>query len=201
MQPQPHPVAAVPTAPPRPPPHSPLASWPTASVAKMASADASDGLRRRGAAGSVPSALAAAALAAAVDGNGSATSCEPPKTSSAALTVDAEPLPWPLRFPASTARRFGENPFIRRDRPPCLRQYIKVWLSAGVLPWQAILVWVMEFMVCQWRSERRLGDCWLLVVFFYTGHIGAHSPACAIVSAAGVPSVSAHADMFLCGRG
>ncbi|OSX75927.1 hypothetical protein BU14_0216s0018 [Porphyra umbilicalis] len=103
----------------------------------MASADVSDGLRRRGAAASVPPLVAARAA----DGNGSAATCLAPGASSETpAVVDSGPLPWPLQFPASTARRFGENPFIRRDRPPCLRQYIKFVFGVFVAPIRIFLV-------------------------------------------------------------
>jgi len=106
----------------------------------MASGGVSDGIRRRGAAASVSPLVAARAA----DGNGSAATCLASDASSETpAVVDSEPLPWPLQFPASTARRFGENPFIRRDRPPCLRQYIKVQWStviAGQLLFSGLLL-------------------------------------------------------------
>lgn len=119
------------------------------------------GLRRRGSpaadgtappAAAVPAAAAAAAPApaesagsaaavTAADGNAQAAACAVPPLEAPA----AAKLPGPLRFPPATARRFGENPFIRRDRPPCLRQYLKFAAGVVIAP---IRLFLVAFTLC-----------------------------------------------------
>ncbi|GAB0494580.1 hypothetical protein MMPV_005874 [Pyropia vietnamensis] len=125
--------------------------------------DGVDGLRRRGVAatdGEAPLGAATAAPAAAdgnaatpntaaviadnglVDADGQASSGTVPPL---APLAEAAKLPAPLRFPPSTARRFGENPFIRRDRPPCLRQYVKYTVGVVIAP---IRLFLVAFTLC-----------------------------------------------------
>lgn len=126
--------------------------------------DGADGFRRRGTAAAAadgasapPGAAAVAATdgaaadgaaakaAAAADGHadadGTAAACSVPPLAPEAAAA----LPAPLRFPLSTARRFGENPFIRRDRPPCLRQYIKFAVGVVIAP---IRLFLVAFTLC-----------------------------------------------------
>lgn len=126
--------------------------------------DGADGFRRRGTAAAAadgalapPGAAAVAATdgaaadgaatkaAAAADGHadadGTAAACSVPPLAPEAAAA----LPAPLRFPPSTARRFGENPFIRRDRPPCLRQYIKFAVGVVIAP---IRLFLVAFTLC-----------------------------------------------------
>lgn len=94
-------------------------------------ADGADGPRRRASAAAPARPASAAAAGTPASSDDQAPSCRVPPLASAAGGLITK-LPGPLQFPPATARRFGENPFIRRDRPPCLRQYLKVGAVGGV---------------------------------------------------------------------